>query len=65
MKVPFAPNRKLIRRQPVVSTALRSVGYDKGRAVLQVEVSNGSVYDYLGVSPEDHDALMNAASLIP
>lgn len=62
MKVPFAPDRKLIRRKPVVSTALRTVGYDRHRGVLQVEVSNGSVYDYVGVPAEEYEAFMDAAS---
>jgi hypothetical protein len=62
MGTPFRPDRKLIRRKRVVSSAVRSVGYDKLRAVLQVEVVDGSVYDYVGVPPEAVDALMTADS---
>jgi hypothetical protein len=62
MKVPFAPNRKLIRRKAAISTVVRTVGYDPHRAVLQVELSNGAVYDYVGVSQEEYDAFMDAES---
>lgn len=62
MNMPFRPDRKLIRRKRVVSAAVRTVGYDKSRAVLQVEVIDGSVYDYVGVPPEEYEAFMNAAS---
>jgi hypothetical protein len=62
MSAPFRPDRKLIRRKHVVSRAVRSVGYDKMRAVLQVEVIDGSVYDYVGVSPQAYEAFMNAPS---
>jgi hypothetical protein len=62
MSAPFRPDRMLIRRKHVASTAVRSVGYDRVRAVLQVEVTNGSVYDYVGVPPEAYEVFMNAAS---
>ena len=62
MSAPLRPDRKLLRRKHVASRAVRSVGYDSTRAVLQVEVTNGSVYDYVGVPPEVHEAFMNAAS---
>jgi hypothetical protein len=62
MTVPFMPDRKLIRRRRVVSTAVRTVGYDRARAVLQVEVIDGSVYDYVGVPQQEYDTFMNAAS---
>ena len=62
MTVPFKPGRKLIRRDLVVSTAVRTVGYDKAHAVLQVEVIDGSVYDYVGVPQHEYEMFMNAAS---
>ncbi|HEY9512597.1 MAG TPA: KTSC domain-containing protein [Rhodanobacter sp.] len=62
MAVPFRPDRKRIRRDPVVSTAVRTVGYDKARAVLQVEVIDRSVYDYAGVPHHVYEMFMNAAS---
>ncbi|WP_373283624.1 KTSC domain-containing protein [Arthrobacter liuii] len=37
---------------PVVSTNVRSVGYDRLTATMRVEFKNGGVYDYYGVSPE-------------
>jgi hypothetical protein len=62
MKAPFMPDRKLIRREHVDSTALRSVGYDSQRAVLQVELLEGAIYDYLGVPAEEYAAFMKAGS---
>jgi hypothetical protein len=62
MTAPFRPDRKLIRRKHVVSTAVRAAGYDTARAVLQVEVANGSVYDYVGVPQAVFDQFMTAAS---
>jgi hypothetical protein len=58
----YKPDRNLIRRKRVSSAAVRSVGYDGPRGVLQVELTNGSVYDYLNVPREIYEALMNAAS---
>jgi hypothetical protein len=55
MTAPFRPDRKLIRRKHVVSTAVRAAG-------LQVEVANGSVYDYVGVPQAVFDQFMTAAS---
>jgi hypothetical protein len=53
---------KLIRRTAVSSRALRSVGYDKSRSVLQVELVNGAIYDYLDVPQQEYAALLNAQS---
>ena len=36
---------KSIRRRPVASTAVRSVGYDVSDWVLQVEFDGGAVYN--------------------
>jgi KTSC domain len=47
---------------PVDSAAVRSVGYDVRRKVLQVELTNGAVYDYVGVSQEDYEAFFIAQS---
>lgn len=47
-------------RTPVTSSMVKSVGHD-GDA-LDVEFHNGKVYRYAGVSAEDHQALLGAAS---
>ena len=49
-----------MEREPVESSALASVGYD--RDVLEVEFVNGSVYQYVGVPVWVYEALMMAQS---
>ena len=48
----------VMHRQPVESSAVRSVGYDKARRVLEVEVEGGAVYQYLGVPARDYFGLL-------
>ena len=49
-------------RQPVTSSAIRDVGYDEGRCRLAITFTTGRAYEYLGVQPSVHDALMAAPS---
>jgi hypothetical protein len=56
-------SRKYIRRRPVDSTAVRSVGYDIADWVLQVEFEGGGIYNYFRVPPEEHAKLMAAPSI--
>jgi KTSC domain len=51
-----------IRRVPIQSTALATVGYSKRLRALEIEFRNGAVYRYLDVAPEVYDALLNARS---
>ena len=51
-----------ISRVPVSSSALRSVGYDEDRGILEIEFDNGAVYRYYDVPPEVHRGLMSADS---
>lgn len=51
-----------IRRIPVESTALASIGYSKRLRALEVEFRNGAVYRYLGVEPAVYGALQKAPS---
>lgn len=51
-----------MRRRPVSSSAISSVGYDRKGEVLEVEFSSGVVYDYHGVPPEVYESLMSAES---
>jgi hypothetical protein len=53
-----------MERKKVSSSKLRSVGYDERARVLEVELNDGSVYQYSGVSPEVHRRLMSAPSLV-
>jgi hypothetical protein len=52
-----------VKRQKVVSSNLRSVGYDEAARVLEVEFQNGRVYRYLDVPREVYEELMSADSL--
>ena len=52
-----------MERQPVESSSLASVGYEKWTRTLEVEFHNGGVYQYLGVPLSVHRDLMTAESL--
>jgi hypothetical protein len=39
-----------MRRRPVDSSAIKSVGYNPRSRTLEVEFTSGSVYDYFGVT---------------
>ena len=51
-----------MERKRVNASTIRSVGYDAGQQLLEVEFSNGSIVQYKGVSPEVHRRFMNAPS---
>ncbi|MEY2551859.1 MAG: hypothetical protein QOG12_2003 [Verrucomicrobiota bacterium] len=51
-----------IRRVPVDSTALATVGYSRKLRALEIEFQNGAVYRYLEVGPDVYEALVNARS---
>lgn len=55
--------RKLLKRIPVESEAVRSVGYDPRPRVLQVEFENGAIYHYLDVPEPEYQALLRAESI--
>jgi hypothetical protein len=49
-------------RQRVISSELRSVGYDRHNNVLEAEFRTGGVYRYFGVPPNVYAALIAAPS---
>ncbi len=51
-----------MRRIPVSSSNLVSVGYDSDSRILEVEFRQGAVYQYSNVPASIHDGLMDAAS---
>ena len=51
-----------MNRQNVVSSNIRSIGYDQISMVLEVEFLNGSVYQYIGVPESLFNELMKAPS---
>jgi hypothetical protein len=52
-----------VRRQPVTSSDLKSVGYDHQSKTLEVEFHSGGIYEYDGVSASVHSELINAPSV--
>jgi len=52
----------LMKRLPVMSSVMRSVGYDAPTSTLEIEFENGFVYQYSGVPEDVHAALMAADS---
>lgn len=51
-----------MERKRVNASSIRSIGYDAGRQLLEVEFSSGSIVQYSGVSPEVHRRFLNAPS---
>ena len=49
-------------RKRVNASTIRSVGYDGGTQLLEIEFTSGSIVQYAGVSPEVHRRFMNAPS---
>lgn len=52
-----------MKLKPVTSSSISAIGYDPESRTLHVEFQSGRAYHYKGVSPEEHDALMNAKSI--
>lgn len=51
-----------MERNGVVSSQIRSIGYNETDKILEIEFKNGSVYQYLRVPPNVHSSLMNSQS---
>jgi hypothetical protein len=51
-----------IKRVPVESSAIATVGYSKKLRALEIEFRNGSIYRYLEVPSDVYEALLNARS---
>ena len=51
-----------MRRKPVESSAISSVGYDARSGMLEVEFSSGAVYDYFEVPRAVYEGLLKASS---
>lgn len=52
-----------MRRQPLRSTSITSVGYDHDDEVLEVDFHTGRVYAYRGVPAHLHQELLAAPSV--
>ena len=53
-----------MERKRVNSSQIRSIGYDTGRQLLEIEFSSGSILEYSRVAPEMHRRLMAAPSIV-
>ena len=65
MLIPAAAHRAVstqMDRKRINSSTIRSVGYDAGQQVLEIEFSSGSIMQYTGVSPEVHRRFMSSPS---
>lgn len=51
-----------MKRVPVSSSNLSSVGYNESKQILEIEFNGGRVYQYFNVPKRIHQELMNAAS---
>ena len=49
-----------MQRKRVNSSKIRAVGYDERAQLLEIEFSNGEVWQYAKVSPEIHRRFMSA-----
>jgi hypothetical protein len=52
-----------VRRVPVQSRAIASVGYDRATNVLELELAEGEVYQYYAVPRRVHQELLAADSI--
>ncbi|MDO9633902.1 MAG: KTSC domain-containing protein, partial [Paludibacter sp.] len=53
----------IIKRTPVASSTIASVGYDAEKQILEIEFQHGAIYQYLDVPNEVYNGLMNAGSI--
>ena len=51
-----------MQRTPVISSDLQSVGYNATTHTLEIEFTNGSVYQYSGVPESIYKQLMSVSS---
>lgn len=52
---------KLLRKH-VISSNLKSVGYDSTTDILEIEFKNGGIYRYSGIPARVYDELMSSSS---
>ena len=52
-----------MRRKPVSSSVIASVGYAARSKLLEIEFVSGRIYQYLDVERETHDAFLEAPSM--
>ena len=53
-----------MERRKVSSSGIRSVGYDASAQILEVELSDGSIWQYSKISGEVHRRFIAAPSMV-
>ncbi len=51
-----------MKKTPVKSSNIASIGFDADSKILEIEFLNGSVYQYFDLPEQEHEGLMNADS---
>lgn len=51
-----------MKREPVESSNLASIGYDAAKQILEIEFNHGGIYQYFDVPEEEYEELMSANS---
>ena len=51
-----------MERTPVSSSNIQSIGYDSDTQTLEIEFIKSGAYQYHGVPPGEHEAMMNSDS---
>ena len=58
------PNESTMKREPVESTAIKSIGYNEDKQILEVEIlETGRVYKYFNVPLDEYMDFLDAKSL--
>jgi hypothetical protein len=52
-----------MKRKPVTSSNIKSIGYDEINNSLQIEFASGDIYNYFNVSKKEYNSMMNASSI--
>lgn len=52
-----------MERLPVESSNIKSIGYDRDRQILEIEFTNGAVYQYFDVAEDIYQSIASSASI--
>ena len=52
-----------MQRKPVKSSAIRSIGHDPEKHILEIEFTSGGVYQYHDFTPEHFSSFKTATSI--
>jgi hypothetical protein len=62
LKFTAVTQRTGLKRNPVISSSIASVGYDKKGMIMEVEFHNGAIFQYFDVPEDVYLGLVNAPS---